>query len=432
MSEKNKDPKVIQRGWIPQEVANRRRFKWISRIVLLLFFVMTLIIIYGKDWFVTQLENPLLTPVCNIEHLEVVFSVNSNNRGFLYRVRANGDNPTIINEVTETTRLSYQWTLDEKYLVYSYARSNIVFILDTASGQTFQYRVGGTSFEWSFLPDNSGIFVAFGRYDVPDITIPLPPTVDANTQETNRVPRSLYMKEHEVFSLLDTKHTGINRSDSYLFPYARQVGISPDATIMVTTERSFTRRDAPNNHRDIFFYYGTDNEAFWTIGGINNDYDVEHVIQDISPANELLYYRRYYEPADNRKVEELPDGVFIADATTGTIRPIMEDRPDERIRHLTWSQDARHMLQLFNLENNSVDVFLANHEGDSRHFVIRASIFDLHKMLRWTPDGQYLSYVNGTWIYLINLDTREECRVAEVAEAQVPEIRWRFVPESER
>lgn len=420
------------------------------RSLRILVIVATLLLCAGlaRNHINTWLKNDPFTPMCRVDNLELLYTSGAKeDEIFIYRMRANGERPSQVSDLTDSHATSMKWSPDGEMIVFSMPNtspSNLHFV-STETGETTIVGFQPTDyFDWYFMPDNSAIILRIrsdgnreGGYSYIDnfyqINLPLSDT--PMVEPINGVPSALATMNYHGSMLGSQSHKiafdAMHTPQIIYLWNPEQYIYSPDGKYVAATHR-IRQRVGVNKRQRIFIYDAINNAVLWEIEDDTTEYDVEYLIQSISPSNELLYFRRYYPIGENNIAAGTPYEVFIAHIDEGRIEPILEDRPLNLIRSLTWSPDGKWMhIALENWQTRTIESYLADHDGTNQTHInsLEFNHYSIGKF-DWTPDGDHLSYIasNG-WIYLLDLETRQRCRFAKGrTDGWSTNYDWRLIP----
>jgi|GEM_PF-6498654 len=378
---------------------------------------------------VAWLADAPFTPVCQAEHLEVAimrggeedaqFMGAGTESIFLYRMRLNGEDPIQVSDLNDPYATSLRWTPDGRYLVYrmTNASSGYLHFLSAHDNTTQSVEIPDPQFNWYIMPDSTAVIIWMGysstMYDA-KFQVALPLTDETEAEPISTLPPELFSQDFPV-----PKLGGYQATDQIAAPYYRRFNPNESAPMtdyVVKTVKTADRAGV-NLSKHIVVYEAGKHGAIWEIRNDTEGYDVEHVLQDMSSDNDLLFYRRYIPISTNSVDPAMPYEVYIADLDTQEIYPILFHRPLNYIRDLTWIPNRDLMyLALENWETHEIEVYLGDYDGSNRTLVT-AVPFDNYTIggFHVTPDGQYLSYVdiNNDWLYLFDLESRQKCRVVK-------------------
>lgn len=402
-----------------------RRRGFYAKVVLLatlILLIMAIAIPYAEQALQIWLKDDPFTPMCHDEHLEIAFTSNVEGDTYIYRMRLNGESPQRVTDDTDPRATLFEWTPDGEYLIFRMSNTlhGQLNFVDARTGQITPLEIEEGYESYYYMPDHSAMIVEVKYVEGdPVYLINFPITESTIAEKIGNIPQLFFLPENRH---LYSWYSDFNRA------HHNQIA-SADGSWIVSAEQTLQRAGI-NKQNHIFVKDASTYQIVWEIGHDQTEYDVEHVIQDISLSNELLYFRRYFRIGENSVTLDMSDEVFIADMESQTLTPILEDRPGNRIRQLVWSPDNRWMVvSLENWDIRAVDTYLANFDGTDLTLV-RSMPFDNFSsgQFQWTPDGQYLSFTaSNDWIYLLDLETRQPCRVAKGNSDWSTNYDWRLL-----
>lgn len=382
----------------------RLRFAFVTIVLMVLLAGAILLSPHAEQALNGWLNDDPFTPICHVPELEVAYMRGDLGEVQLYRARLNGDNPTRVSDLYDPHATQFRWTPDGRYLTYhmSQSDSSRLHLLDTDDNTTTAIDVPEYPFRWQIMPDSSAIIIDMWSASDNVYRIDLPLVDPVAVQEIDAVPHILQNPPHPHSSPFSNYHP--------------QGLVSDDNRYVVSTQKT-EQRDGVNKGQHIVVREADSDALIWDIGKPEHGYDIEYVILDLSPANDLLYFRRYYPVGENVVAPDMPYEAFIADIEGQDITPILAGLPPHPILALRWIPDHDVMfIQLNNIEADSIDIYLADADGSNpSHLTSIPSLSYSTVSFQVTPDGHYLAYVeqDNQWLYLLDLDTRDKCRVVK-------------------
>ena len=419
-----------------------RKRRWLRLVLLIAFFLFLGVLIFpsAESALIEWLEDDPFTPMCHADHLEVALLSNFEGEVNLYRKRLNGESPRRVTDVSDAFGSTFQWTPDGSYLVLDSPRisSKQLFFLESDADKINPIDLPDETSLWYLMPDSSAVIVrilgdSYGSWErFFQISLPI-----TNTS----VAEEIYSRAYGVWQIdrgmnkIDMNNVMLEQFDLSVDGKASQVLYSSDRSIVAL---GYPRQQIGVNKRQRIVVRDTIiHETLWEMSDERTDYDVQHVIQDISPSNDLLYFNEHYPIGEQEIAPELPDQAFIAHIDEQYLEPILEDFSMTKIFKLDWSPDGRKLfIVVVSREKSMIENYIADYDGKNRTLVSSTSfsmnVTGQYNLFNWTPDGQYLSYVDtNDWIYLLDLELRNKCRVAKGNSGWYTSYDWRIVPERE-
>lgn len=426
----------------------RRRLYLLLTILVFLLVSAFFIAPYAEDRLIAWLDDDPFTSICDAGHLELAF-VRDNK---IYVVRGNGSDFHIVPESVAVRHLG--WSPTGEYLTFTvnfdYYDELFIWNGKDAIRLPDSYRTFGTGWEWSYdgqmivfndwNPDSDDMSLLWivGVSDNQEASI-LAMGQNLNMPEWSPTASNLLFwdkgqwimavssnrnsVEHSIWG--DEEFTGLGMDWSPDGRYLSYYGAGLISVIDANTSDFLLVQEARN------IVWSTDGSLFAL------DYDGEFAVIDPTTSEEIWRFegRRIYDwsekgiiyadsdwTATNNTILELR----IADVVTQTTSYPFARSTNYLLAYAVWTPDNSKILYTFDNINYYLTLPEADFNGDNR-FHIPAEYILLETT--WTPDNRYLTYqATNNWLYLLDLETYESCRVVKGDANGITRYDWRIIP----